>query len=82
MSPGFVVADFERVDQGKFRWIRFEEKQYAALVESEDAVSLGNHAAILAERSTRPGLLACLHIDAGEPLVLRLKIDVIIDQNR
>lgn len=59
-----------------------DQAEFASLVESEDFLTVADHAPIFAVGTSDPSFFACLQIDASESLVAEVHVQVMIDHDR
>ena len=82
VGPGWRVAEMS----GRHLFERFgvgiDQQQVAALIECKDLSAVAGHAPVFSERSRCPSGLASLGVDAGEPLVPQMQVDVPVDLDR
>ena len=81
VGPGGGIADVALAEEVELFGGGVDEEEVPLFVEGQDLFALSDQAPILAERLSRPALLACGEIDAGEALVSEVCVDVAVDDD-
>ena len=82
MGPRRLVGDLPAVEEHELFGRRPDQQEFAALVQRQNAISVGDHAPVFAEGRGRPAGLAGLEVDASESLVAKMQVGVAVDNDR